>query len=117
MPSESGDEAPRWRFAAGVLASVLLGFIPAHCVASIREGSADEAIDAHVISVQAQAHQASAPVPYAQLDAFREEQRAKKKSQRRNIALVSMLIWGVAGAGIGYVWFRRVPWDRIKLPG
>jgi hypothetical protein len=111
----STDEAPRWRFAAGVLASVVLGFIPAHCVASIRESSADEAIDAHVISVQAQAHQASAPIPYAQLDAFRAEQQAKKKSQHRNIALVSMLIWAVAGAGVGYVWFRRVPWDKIKF--
>lgn len=113
--SASSNEAPRWRLAAGVLASVVLGFIPAHCVASIRESSVDETIDAHVISVQAQAHQASAPIPYAQLDAFRAEQQAKKKSQHRNIALVSMLIWAVAGAGVGYVWFRRVPWDKIKF--
>jgi hypothetical protein len=116
MASEPGiDEPPRWRFAAGVLASVVLGFIPAHCVASIREGSSDESIDAHVISIQAKASTAGATIPYAQLDAFREEQRNKKESQHRNIALVSMLIWGLAGAGIGYVWFRRVPWDKIKL--
>jgi hypothetical protein len=23
-----------------------------------------------------------------------------------------MLIWALVAAGAGYVWFRRIPWDR-----
>ncbi len=116
LPSTGDDEAPRWRFAAGVLASVVLGFIPASCVQSCREDSAFAKIDEHVATVQHQAAtSAAAPIPFAQLDAFREEQLAKKKSERRNIAMVSMLIWALGGAGIGYVWFRRVPWDKITF--
>jgi len=115
MPSRS-DEEPRWRLAGGVLAAVVLGFIPASCVQSCRESAAFEKIDNHVATVQAQAaSSATAPIPFARLDAFREEQAAKKKSERRNIAMVSMLIWALGGAGIGYVWFRRVPWDKIKF--
>lgn len=117
MPSAGEEEGPRWRFAAGVLAAVVLGFIPANCIQGVRERSAFEQIDTHVATVQAQAASstAAAPVPFAQLDAFREEQLARKKSERRNIAIVSMLIWALGGAGIGYVWFRRVPWDKLKL--
>jgi hypothetical protein len=107
-----GEDAPRWRFAAGVLASVVLGFVPATCVQSCRESSAFDKIDAHVATVQQQARSGAS---FAQLDVFRDEQLAKKKSERRNIALVSMLIWALGSAGIGYVWFRRVPWDKIKL--
>jgi len=109
------DEPPRWRFAGGVLAAIILGFLPAHCVASVRESSAFERIDQEVATVEAQANRPDAPVPAARLDEYREEQLALKRSKRRNIALVSMLIWAVSGVGVGYVWFRRVPWDRIKF--
>ncbi len=107
-------DTPRWRFAAGVFAAVVLGFIPAHCVASARE-SAYTDIDNDVTSVELEAGQPGAPVAPDKIDAFRDEQLALKHSKRRNIALVSLLIWGVVGAGVGYVWFRRIPWDRIKL--
>jgi hypothetical protein len=118
MASIAGeDQAPRWRFAAGVLASVVLGFIPANCVHGMREGSAFEKIDTEVATVQTQAASNTGSIPFAQLDTFRDEQRSRKKSERRNIAIVSMLIWALAGAGIGYVWFRRVPWDKIKFGG
>jgi hypothetical protein len=23
-------------------------------------------------------------------------------------------VWAAAGAGLAYVWFRRVPWDRLS---
>ncbi len=116
LPSTGDDEHPRWRFAAGVITAVVLGFIPATLVQSCRENAAFENIDHHVATVQQQAvSNASATIPVAQLDAFRDDQLAKKKSERRNIALVSMLIWALGGAGIGYVWFRRVPWDKIKF--
>lgn len=115
MPSMS-DEAPRGRFAAGVIVAVVLGFIPATLVQSCREEAAFDKIDTHVAAVQQQAStDSAAPIPFAKLDEFRDEQIAKKKSERRNIAIVSMLIWALGGAGIGYVWFRRVPWDKLKF--
>lgn len=115
LPSMADDQ-PRWRFAGGVIAAVVLGFVPATLVQSCREDAAFEKIDHHVATVQQQAATSStSPVPFAKLDEFRDEQMAKKKSERRNIAIVSMLIWAFAGAGIGYVWFRRVPWDKIKF--
>ena len=115
MPSMS-DDAPRGRFAVGVLVSVVLGFIPATMVHSCREDAAFDKIDNTVVAVQQQAATSTAaPIPFAKLDDYRDEQLAKKQSERRNIAIVSMLIWALVGAGIGYVWFRRVPWDKIKF--
>lgn len=106
----SAQEIPRWRFAAGVMLSILLGFIPAHLIASARERSAFNRIDAQIITTQ---EQVETPEMYATLDDFREAQRALKQGEKRNIALLSMLIWGVTAGGLAYVWFRRVPWDRI----
>lgn len=105
-------EPPRWRFAAGVLIAIVLGFIPAHFVAAMRESSAFQEIDRHVTEVQLQIGAPDAPVPYERLDGFRREQEDRKRSERRTIALTSMLIWAGVGALCAYVWFRRIPWDR-----
>jgi hypothetical protein len=101
---------PRARFAAGVVLAVVLGFVPAHLVASARERSAFRQIDDHVAEVQARTDE---PLDAAALDAFRAEQLARKQSQRRSIALASLAIWAVVGGGLAYVWFRRIPWDRL----
>jgi hypothetical protein len=101
---------PRARFAAGVVLAVLLGFIPAHVVASIRERSAFREIDDHVVQVQSRTDE---PLDAAALEAFRAEQKSRKQSQQRSIALASLAIWALAGGGLAYVWFRRVPWDRL----
>src|SRR5262249_42223128 len=90
------------RFAAGVIAAILVGFLPATIVASIREHSAFRAIDEQYLK---EAETSQDP----ELDAKFLD---KKRSERRGIALTSMLIWALAGGGIAYVWFRRVPWDR-----
>jgi hypothetical protein len=103
-------EMPRSRFAAGVLLAILIGFLPAHLIASMREGKAFKKIDDQIIATQSAA---DTPEMYAALDPFRDAQLARKESERRSIALTSILIWGVAAAGLGYVWFRRIPWDRM----
>ena len=100
----------RARVAAGVAVAIVLGFLPAHLIASARERSAFREIDAHVVEVQSRTE---APLDDAALDAFRAEQRARKQGARRSIALASMAIWALLGAGIAYVWFRRVPWERL----
>jgi hypothetical protein len=108
VASTAGD-IPRARYAAGVLLAILIGFVPAHLFASMRESKLT-AIDQQVIQTQTNA---SSTEEYAQLDAFRSAQLSKKESEKRTIMLMSLLIWGLAGAGVAYVWFRRVPWDRL----
>ena len=102
--------APRVRLAAGVLIAIVLGFVPAAIVASIREGRAFRAIDAKVTAVQSAVDSEDS---YEALDGFRAEQLRQKRSARQMIALTSMLIWAAAGGGLAYVWFKRVPWDRL----
>lgn len=105
-------DMPRGRFAAGVLLSILLGFVPAHLIAASRESSASAAIDANVVSTQNNAVEDEEA--YRALDGFRAAQLAKKKSDKRTFAWQSMLIWAVVGAGVAYVYFRRIPWPAPK---
>jgi hypothetical protein len=100
----------RVRFAAGALAAVLIGFLPATVIASSLESSAFRSIDHKVDQQQASALDAE---DYARLDAFRDKQLDAKKSEKRTATIVGLLVWAAAGAGIAYVWFRRVPWDRL----
>ena len=106
-----GDE--RVRLAVGVAVAILLGLLPAHLIASSWERSAYARVDA---KVDQQQKTVETPEDWAALDAFRDRELEQKKSERRSIAMVAMLIWAAAGAGIAYVWFRRVPWDRLDAP-
>jgi hypothetical protein len=103
----------RIRFAVGIGIAILLGLLPAHLIASSWEGSAYGRVDAKVEQQQKMAETAD---DYAALDAYRDRALDQKKSERRNIAMVGMLIWAAAGAGIAYAWFKRVPWDRLDAP-
>ena len=98
------------RFVAGMVLAILIGFVPAHVISSIREHSAYAAIDRKVEAAQSLA---DTPESYARLDQVRAEQLDEKKDERRSIALLAFVIWGVAGGGIAYAWFRKLPWDRI----
>jgi hypothetical protein len=105
----TGLRDPKTRFVVGIVLAIVLGFIPAHFIAHLQESSAYAKVDANVNAVQ---HDAVTPDDYAALDGFRAGQLARKHDERRNIALLAMLIWAAGGAGIAYVWFRRIPWDR-----
>lgn len=100
----------RTRLAVGVVLAIGVGFVPAHLVASMRERAAFQRIDDEVTVRQADATTLDA---WQELDGFRARALDRKASDRRSIAIVSMLLWAVVGAGVGYVWFRRVPWDRL----
>ncbi|MGE0547540.1 MAG: hypothetical protein AB7O24_04100 [Kofleriaceae bacterium] len=104
------SQASRVRFAAGVVLAIVIGFIPAHFIASVRERSAYAEIDR---AVDVQQLNADTTELYQALDGYRRAQLENKKSKRTAIALTSMVIWVVAGGAIAYVWFRRIPWDRI----
>jgi hypothetical protein len=108
-PPQTGLRDPKTRFVVGIVIAIVLGFVPAHFIAHLQETSAFAKVDANVNAVQ---HDAVTPDDYAALDGFRSGQLARKHDERRNIALLAMLIWAAGGAGIAYVWFRRIPWDR-----
>ena len=99
---------PRIRFVAGVLLAIVLGFVPAHFVAAMREHSAYTEIDSKVRAVQ---QLADTPETYATLDRMRAAQLAHKKSERRTAALIAFAIWTLVGGGIAFVWFRKIPWE------
>lgn len=105
----------RIRFAAGVLVAVLIGFIPATIVASVREGSAYAAIDTKLRDRYAAV---ASDEEYAALDGARASALETKYAERREIALIAVVIWAAVAGGLAYVWFRRVPWDQLsRRPG
>ncbi len=101
---------PRVRFALGVLVAILLGFVPAHVSAAMREHSIYSSIDGKVETAQAAV---DTPEEYDALDAFRAEQLNQKHTERKMIAFTSLLVWAACAGALGYVWFRRIPWDRL----
>jgi hypothetical protein len=92
--------------------AVLIGFVPAHVVASMREDVYDK-IDKHVTEIQGAASRPDALIPVAKLDEFRDQQLARKEREQRNIALLALGIWAAAGGAFAYVWFKRIPWNRL----
>lgn len=104
-----GDE--RVRFAAGVLLAVVLGFLPAHVIAGMREDSAYEEIDRKVIRAQ---QAAETPEAYATLDKVRADQLDRKESEQRNAAIIAIFVWGLVASGIAFVWFKKIPWDNFE---
>lgn len=99
---------PRNRFLAGVVLAIALGFVPAHFIGASRESAAYGEIDRKV-----QQYQADPTVSDDEVTAFRSAQLDAKKSKRTTIALTSLLVWAAASAAFAYLWFRRIPWDRV----
>jgi hypothetical protein len=101
---------PRTRFAAGVLLAILIGFVPAHLVASMREASAYKLIDNKVIATQ---QLADTPETYAALDRMRTDQLGLKRGEQRNAAIIALAVWALVGGAVAFAWFKKVPWDRL----
>jgi hypothetical protein len=98
---------PRNRMAAGVLVAILGGFLPTHFIAGIREHDAMQKVDAKWLT---DAASATDPQMWAALD---EPALREKKDAKHSIVMTSLLMWAVIAAGVGYVWFKRVPWDKL----
>src|SRR5580704_7137566 len=80
-PAPRGLADPKTRFAAGVLVAIVVGFVPAHLLASARESSAYAEIDHTVDQTQREAETQDA---YDALDAFRSHELARKYDARHN---------------------------------
>lgn len=100
----------RARFVIGVAIAVVLGFVPAHLVASVRQDAAFTEIDARVTERQAEV---TTRDEWAQLDVLRAAQLDRKQAAHRNVVLFAMAVWAAAGGALAYVWFRAIDWQRI----
>jgi hypothetical protein len=101
----------RVRYIAGIVLAILIGFLPAHFVASSIEKDAFAEIDQKVIHVQ---QQADSPEMYAMLDKQRADFIDRKESERRNAAIIAFVVWAIAGGGIAFLWFKKIPWDSFE---
>jgi hypothetical protein len=99
---------PRNRFIAGVFLSVLLGFVPAHFVAKMREESAFGAIDRKVIAAQQAADTLDT---WEGLDRLRSDQLVRKEGEKRNAAIIGFAVWALVGSAVAWAFFKKVPWD------
>lgn len=112
-----GDLArrPQLRFAAGVFVALLLGFIPAHVLAALRESSAYDKYREEVLEVQEKYLAATTKDELrdlgAEVAAVRREKKDQMESKRTNIAITGALVWALVGGGVGFVWFRKLDWD------
>ena len=100
----------RARFGLGVALVILLGFLPAHIVAGIRERAAFATIDA---KVEVHQQEIQSRDEYDHLDARRAAFLAQKQEERSSIAMTSILLWALVSAGLGFLWFRKIDWDRV----
>jgi hypothetical protein len=100
----------RARFLMGVAIAVVLGFVPAHLVADVRQDAAFTEIDARVTERQAEV---TTRDEWVQLDVLRAAQLERKQAAHRNVVLFAMAVWAAVGGAFAYAWFRVIDWDRI----
>ncbi len=101
---------PTNRFVLGVLLCLGLSFVPAHVIGRDRERPALATIDAALVERQAQVVTTD---DWRGLDRTRETFLARKEEARRDLALTTMAIWFALAGGLGFVWFRKLDWDRL----
>jgi hypothetical protein len=100
----------RARFAVGAVLAVLIGFLPAHLIASVRERSAYAEIDTHLHEQEAKVRTIE---QWQALDQLRESERDEKIGEKHSIAITAVLLWAAVSAGFAFVWYRKIDWDRL----
>lgn len=101
----------RLRLAVGVLIALIVGFIPAHVIGAIREGKYDT-IDKEVKAEYAVFDKDPTVENWQDLEPMVDEQKKLKTSTRDNIAVTGLIVWVGFGGLVGFLWMRKVPWDR-----
>jgi hypothetical protein len=100
----------RARFAAGALLTVIVGFVPAYVLSTVRERSAYAEVDRHLAEKAAQLRTME---QWNGFDKIRDASADEKIAEKHAIALTSALLWAVVSAGFAFVWFRKIDWDRF----
>lgn len=99
------------RFLAGVAIAFALGAAPALLVGSARETAAFGEIHASLERQHAEAAQSR--VKWDSLDRVRATHAERKRGERQAIAITTILMWAAISGVIGWLWFRKIDWDRV----
>ena len=102
-------ESPRARFAAGVAIAFLIGLVPAQLFASWRNASVYDQIRD---DLQAEYTRADTPETWATLETAREDADALVAARQQRVAVGACMVWLLAAAGVAFVWFRLIDWER-----
>ena len=100
----------RVHVAAGALLVVIAGFVAAHVIGVIQETSAYPPIHKELREAYAEA---TDPDSHAALPEIREGMQQLVESRQRRIAVTCALVWIAASAGVGFLWFRKIEWERL----
>jgi len=102
------NEDGRKRFAAGIVLVTLLGFVPVHLYATMSEDSAYTKMRADVRETQSLVEDID---EWNALEEYRAGVAKRMDNKRFNIALTGSLMWIALSSGLGFVFFRKLPWD------
>ncbi len=104
-------DSPLIRLGVGVVAALLIGFLPAHLFASARESSAFSEIDSETKAHQSQVTDVD---EWNALDEYRKHQLDRKDSKRTSIALSAVFVWAALSGVLAFLWFRKIDWDEYQ---
>jgi hypothetical protein len=96
---------PYARVVAGAVLAVGLGFIPAHLVGAMRENAAYADLDRDLTRREAAIRSRA---EYDAFDTVRAAYAERKRAARTSIAVTSIVLWVLVGAGVAWLWFRRI---------
>lgn len=106
-------DTPRLRFAVGVFAALLLGFLPAMLYA--QSGTSDIAeLRAALVAEQEQAR--GDLDRWNLLDSRRAAVLAEMESSQQNITIGGLLIWLLCAGGLAFLWFMKIDWQFYRTP-
>jgi hypothetical protein len=101
----------RLRLAAGVLCAILGGFIPARVFWQVRVGSAQADLNSAM-----QTHHREGEVDehiWDQLVAVGRAEHDRLRARLFNSKITALLLWAACGGGLGFAWFRKIPWAAV----
>jgi len=104
------DGDGRLRFMVGLILVTALAFVPVHFYAASSENSAYTQMRNELNETQKLVEDPEEWDGLAEIRASYAEQMDKK---RVRIASTSVIIWLLLGAGLGFLFFRKLPWEHL----
>lgn len=106
-------DAARLRFAVGVFAALLIGFLPALLYAQSGRG---DIADKRAALIAEQTRAGADLDAWNLLDTRRSATVAEMESTQQNIFVGGLLIWLVCAGALAFLWFRKIDWQFYQTP-
>ncbi|MBT8495519.1 MAG: hypothetical protein KJO07_20895 [Deltaproteobacteria bacterium] len=104
------DDDHRKRLALGVLLVTLVGIVPMHLYATMSENDYYSKMRKDLAETQALVQDVE---EWNNLEPLRKEVAERMDKKRVNIAITSGLIWLIVAGGLGFLYFRKLPWADL----